>query len=388
MTAPRTKVLVVFIDAFGPEQLRRFGEALSFLPHTKKLEGILGYSSGALPTILTGAAPEEHGRMCLFSARRDGETSILRPLKWLGLLPRIVHERSRVRRVAERLLAKASRLEGYVALHKVPPDLFEWLDMPERDDMFRAESIGGARTFLADARAAGLSVYSAPWQLQEEARWRHTHDALRSQQPDLAFLYATELDSIMHREGPNGPRAEDAMRRIAANVARARDEMGSDGSQLTTLVVGDHGMAHVHSFVNPKAMLSRVPNMRLFVDSTMIRAWGTDAELSRLRREIERERWVGQWLQGGLLEERRVPRDDAFGKAMFVLDEGAIFAPSFLGGRVAGMHGYDVHSHCAKAALASDTPIDERVVGIDSVAGVVRARLGLGATSSASRRGP
>lgn len=62
----RNTVLIVFIDAFGPDQLARFDEFFSFLPYRKSLHGILGYSSGALPTILTGQTPNMHGRMCLF----------------------------------------------------------------------------------------------------------------------------------------------------------------------------------------------------------------------------------------------------------------------------------------------------------------------------------
>lgn len=377
MPSPKKKVLVVFIDAFGPEQLSRFGERLSFLPHHKRLDGILGYSSGALPTILTGAPPAQHGRMCLFAESKNQKTSILRPLKWLGLLPRLVHERSRVRRVAEKLLTKAAKLEGYVALHRVPPELFDWLDMPEREDMFQSPDIGGAPTFLSDARRAGLSVYAAPWQLPEAKRWEHAHQAMRSESPDLTFLYATEMDAIMHREGPNGPDAEAAFDRISSNIARARELLAEDGSPLLTMVIGDHGMARVHTFVDPRKVLSLVPHVRLFVDSTMIRAWGSDSDLSQLRREIERAGWQGSWLAGDVLVDRRVPKNDLFGRAMFVLPEGAIFAPSFLGGRVNGMHGYDVNTTCSKAALASDAPIGQQVTGIDSVAGVVRQNLDL-----------
>lgn len=375
--AGRNRVLVVFVDAFGPDQLARFSDYLDFLPHRKSLGGILGYSSGALPSILTGTTPATHGRMCLFSEREAGTTSILRPLKWLGLLPRLVHERARVRQVVEKVLTKAARLEGYVALHKVPPELFEWLDMPEREDMFQADHIGGASTFLADARDAGLKVFAAPWQMPEPDRWAHTHQVLSTTAPDLAFLYCAELDGIMHREGPQGHEAEPAFQRIAKNIQRARESLGSDGSALTTLVVGDHGMAKVSVFIDPRGLVTRVSDLRLFVDSTMLRAWGTDSQLARLRLEIEKEGWDGQWLDEKQLAERHVPKNHLFGKAMFVLPEGAIFAPSFLGGRVSGMHGYDIHSACAQAALASDAPIPEDIETISNVAQVVRSELSL-----------
>lgn len=208
-------------------------------------------------------------------------------------------------------------------------------------------------------------------------RWEHSVDALKTQKPDLAFLYATALDGIMHQEGPNGPVAVEAAERIASNIERARDIMSPDGSNLTTLVVGDHGMAEVSSFIDPRKMLAKVGEMRLFVDSTMIRAWGDDSQLSQLRLEIEKENWPGNWFDGEALATRKVPKNDIFGRAIYVLDEGCIFAPGFLGGRLAGMHGYDTGCSCSKAALASDYPIDLKVTGIDHIAEIVRSRLDL-----------
>jgi hypothetical protein len=135
-------------------------------------------------------------------------------------------------------------------------------------------------------------------------------------------------------------------------------------------------MAQVESFVDPRTLLKRVNGIRLFIDSTMIRAWGPESDLSRLRLELEKETWNGTWLQGPELSARQVPHT-VFGQAMYVLAEGAIFAPSFLGGRVAGMHGYDTATACAKAGLASDAPIGDEITSIDKIAGIVRRTLAL-----------
>lgn len=371
-----SKVLVVFVDAFGFDQLERFDELFGSFPHRKSLQSILGYTSGALPTILTGEPPDVHGRMCLFSACEREETSVLQPLQWLGLMPRAVHEQRHVRKIAERLLAKSAGLTGYVALHRVPPEHFTWLDVPEREDMFTAETVGGARTFLSDARAAGLSVYASPWQTPEPRRWVDAYSALQAGLPDLTFLYTPALDGIMHREGTRGPEAFDVMERIVRNIDRAREILTQDGVDLTTLVVGDHGMADVHTDLDPRSVLHRLPNMRVFVDSTMMRFWGDQHELSAARLEVERAGFPGQWLDKRMLSQRKVPVD-RYGSAIFLLDEGAIFSPSFLGGRLSGMHGYDFGSASARAALVSDCPIPPDCRSIASVAGLVRRELGL-----------
>jgi hypothetical protein len=382
MSSTPRRVLVVFVDAFGRTQLDRFGEHLDFLPHRRGLRGILGYSSGALPTVLTGAPPATHGRMCLFSKRADADESILSPLAWLGLLPAVLHERAALRRWLGRALAHAAGLTGYVALHRVPPEAFRWLDLPERDDLFRADRIGAASTFLADARRAGLSVLTARWQSPEAERWAAAYTELERRQPDLAFLYVTELDGALHARGNDAPEIEEVVRRFAARIARARERLGADGTPVTTIVVGDHGMADVTRVVDPRPVLAQLGAAQAFVDSTMIRLWGGEAALSRARLALERAALPGAWLDAGALRERRVPMEGApFAEALWLLPEGTLFAPSFLGGRVRGMHGYDVGASSAFAGLASDDPAVLGATALTDVAGIVRERLSLPAAA-------
>lgn len=368
---------MVFVDAFGPRQLERFGSRLAYLGHRKQLRGVLGYTSGALATVLTGVPPRFHGRMCLFSERQSGSTGVLTPLRWMGLLPRVVHERRRFRALAERWIKLRYGIDGYVALHKVPPEAFPWLDLPERDDLFQARDIGGAATFLSQAREAGLSVYASPWQLPEPKRWRVALDTLRRTKPDLSFLYCAELDAILHREGNRGSQAEDALDRIAENIAEARLRLMEDGQPLTTLVVGDHGMADVRSSIDPRPLVADLSPLRVFVDSTMLRLWGDARELRRARAAIARCGWPGRWLDVSALKACSAPVSGApYGNALFLLDEGVLFAPSYVGGRVAGMHGYALNAASCFAAVASDRSLPAACTGLSDFAPLVRGALG------------
>lgn len=373
----KQRVLVVFVDALGTAQLERFGETLSFVPHRRSLGGVLGYSSGALATVLTGAPGSEHGRMCLFSQRSEGEPGLLTPLSWLGILPRVVHERGGLRRILARVLSRSAGLTGYVALHRVPPEAFRWLDLPEREDIFAAKEIGGVPTFLARAREAGLSVYASPWQVPEERRWEEIHRMLKRETPDLAFLYAAELDGVLHAEGNDGNAARAVRIRIAEHLERARTAMLRGGGSLLTVLVGDHGMADVHKTIDPRGVVSRI-GARVFVDSTMLRVWGNPPALIRARIELERARLPGVWLDAAALEKRDAPIQGApYGSALFLLAEGCIFAPSYVGGKARGMHGYDLPSSSAQAAIASDQPLPASVSSLIDLAPMVTSALGL-----------
>jgi hypothetical protein len=253
--------------------------------------------------------------------------------------------------------------------------------------LFSAPEIGGVRTFLADARDAGLSVYASPWQLPEPERWAQAERALKSEAPRLAFLYCAELDAILHREGNGGAEAQAAILRIAARIDRARHLMARDGAEVLTLVVGDHGMADIQATVDPRRLLERAGTSRLFVDSTMLRCWGTESELSQVKKEIEAACWPGTWMDQAALRDSEVPtRDSPYGDAFFVLEEGVMFAPSFLGGAARGMHGYGLSSSSCFAALASDHPLPKRCKSLADLAPLVRSTLGLEQTAAAGAK--
>src|ERR1044072_6661844 len=94
----KRRVLIAFVGAPGRSLLVR-GGGLGALPHRGRRRGVLGYSCAALPTLLTGAPPSRHGRMCLF-ARASGSVSVLAPLGLPGLLPRPLHQRPWLSRLA------------------------------------------------------------------------------------------------------------------------------------------------------------------------------------------------------------------------------------------------------------------------------------------------
>jgi len=372
------RVLVVFVDALGPSQLDRLGERLSGMPHRRVLRGILGYSSGALPTLLTGAPPTAHGRMCLFSRRVGGSDNVLAPLSLLGFLPRVLHERGPLRRAAATLLSRFAGLSGYLSLHRVPPEAFSWLDIPEREDMFQSDSIGDSRTFLADARAAGLTVFAARWQLPEQERWAEAFAALAQEKPDLSFLYTAEIDASLHAHGNHSPQTDEVFARLATRINRARDLLSQGGRKLTTIVVGDHGMADVIRAVDPRPLLARLHVEHAFVDSTMLRLWGGSSDLSRARDELSSAGTPGVFLDSEALSARQAPmRGAPFAQAMWLLPEGMIFAPSWVGGRARGMHGYDIGTPSSFAALGSDSTAMTNCHALTDVAAVLRRVLGL-----------
>src|SRR5688572_21141705 len=87
----------VLIDGFGWHEAQELDLLGDLLPHRRPLRTVLGYSSGAIPTLLTGKPPAEHGHWNLFYYDPAGS-----PFRWLrpfGVLPAAILDNRLSRKV-------------------------------------------------------------------------------------------------------------------------------------------------------------------------------------------------------------------------------------------------------------------------------------------------
>ncbi len=69
--------VVALIDALGWEYIRERKFLDDVLPYRTPLQTVLGFSSGAIPTILTGLMPERHGHWNLFLLRSQARSVLV-----------------------------------------------------------------------------------------------------------------------------------------------------------------------------------------------------------------------------------------------------------------------------------------------------------------------
>jgi hypothetical protein len=122
--------LFIFIDACGWEIIKDDPFANTLAPNRRRLESVFGYSSTCVPSILSGAWPDEHRNWCYFVY--DPEKSpfrALRPLRWL---PRAVTSRRRFRRHLSKLIGKHLKFRGYFDLYNIPFEHISLFDFTEK----------------------------------------------------------------------------------------------------------------------------------------------------------------------------------------------------------------------------------------------------------------
>ena len=94
----------VFVDALGWEQVEKYGFLKDLLPYRREIEMQFGYSCTAIPTILSGKRPDEHGHLAFYDYAP--EKSPFKAMRFVAplLRPRSFWRRGRVRNQLSKLV--------------------------------------------------------------------------------------------------------------------------------------------------------------------------------------------------------------------------------------------------------------------------------------------
>jgi hypothetical protein len=344
----------VLIDALGWQIIKDRPFLDAELPTRLPLTTVLGYSSGAIPTILTGLTPAQSGRWNLFYY--DPAGSPFWWLKWGSYLPARLLDNRYARKIIKEL---GRRVLGMGPLFEcgVSPRLLPWFNWVEKHNIYGEGGIPLAASIfdLLKRRGVDYRVYSyhnfSDTQGLERARSDISDGAA-----SFIFLYLSEMDHYLHAHCQEPAAVTErlawyeARLRTVFSAALARDP----GAHLA--VMSDHGMTPVHSQYDLVGAIEKLdfkmPRHYLSIyDSTMARYWFFDAAARRaIVAELERTPCGRILTDAELVELGIFFPDRRYGELVFLFDPGWLFARSdFNGGgwQPAGMHGYhptDPHS--------------------------------------------
>lgn len=363
MSSPRLQV-VALIDALGWEYLRDRQFLDDLLPYRTPLQTVLGFSSGAIPTILTGLMPERHGHWNLFYY--DPKTAPFWWMKAFRWLPNRMldnrYTRKIMKELGRRVLGLGPTFECCVA-----PQLLPYFNFSEKRDIYGPKGIENAPSLfdeLEDERRP-YRVYNYHQCSDPEILRRAKRDIAESD-ATFFFIYLCEVDGFLHLhcKEPEAVSQKldwyDAQLREVFAIARERDP------EAWFMVCSDHGMAPVTSHADVAAVVTklgfRMPQDYLSVyDSTMARFWFFNEEAKQQITSAMQSLACGQ-----VLTKEELCRfgldfpDDRYGELIFLLNPGCMVAKSDFNGTgwfPSGMHGYhpeDIHSDAI--FLSSERP--------------------------------
>ena len=350
----RELAVVILIDALGWEIVQHFGFCRDILPRSAPLETVLGYSSAAIPSLLSGTVPAEHGHWAMY--RYAPRSS---PFRYLRHVPSLPHALEwRLRRLVRRVTDRRGLIQGYYDLYEIPPKLLAYFDVSSRGDPYTPGGL--ARETLFDRlEKDGVPYKQWNYRTAESDNFSALRAAIDCD-ARMLFLYTAELDALMHRVGIFDDAVGEKLAWYEARILEIRD--AAAGRDLTLYVFSDHGMTDVTRVADLMSQVERW-GIRLgrdvvaFYDSTMARFWCKTKIGDKLTEKLNSTGW-GRVMTDAELERFGCRFEDgSYGEVIFLMAPGGLIVPSFMGKEaIAAMHGYDPADRYSKGCfLCSET---------------------------------
>lgn len=362
--------VILLIDALGWDIARRFAFCRGLFDRSGPLETILGYSSAAIPSLLTGVPPSEHGAWAMY--KYSPERS---PFRLYRRLPRLPHAAQwRLRALTRRIIERRRTIRGYYDLYEIPLEVLGHFDVAEHGDPY---AVGGLpRESIFDRLAArGVAFRMWTYRTPEKENFKALRAAVASPARVL-FLYTADLDALMHRVGTSHERVGAKLAEYERWIEAVVEEASSRKREATFFLFSDHGMTDVVKSVDLRAKVESWGyrfgrDFVAFYDSTMARFWCEARRRNDLAARLDDTSW-GRVLEEEELRSLGCRFDGApYGDLIFLLKPGYLIVPSFMGREpLAAMHGYhpdDPSSFGCFYTTASGHELPRSILNIKSV---------------------
>jgi predicted AlkP superfamily pyrophosphatase or phosphodiesterase len=388
MQSRRPLHVFVLIDALGWRVLEGRQFLNDLLPHRTPLRTVLGFSSGAIPTILTGLPPSETGHWNLFYY--DPQGSPFRWLRYFLFLPSALLENRVTRKVLKemgrRVLGLGPLFECLVATRLLP--YFNWV---EKRNIYGRKGITGAPSIFDDLEAAAI-----PHRVYTYHHWRDTEILdnairdLKGGEVEALFLYLSEMDHFLHEHRPDPDRLYPQLKRYEDRLREVFELARRQDSDVRIYVFSDHGMTPVGNrydlMRDVEALGLRMPQDYLVVyDSTMARYWFFSEEARRKVMGVLQASPCGRILPDKELQDLGIFFEDRrFGEVIFLLHPGWLLSRSDFNGagwNPSGMHGYHPDDPESDAIFLSNRDPGIPMRTLSDVHTCIRKSMNLGASS-------
>jgi len=351
--------VVLLIDALGYEIVQEFDFCAGILERRSALGTVLGYSSAAIPSLLSGVTPSEHGSWAMYRLA-DGRS----PFGYLRLLPQLPHALEwRVRWLTRRITDRRGVVRGYYDLYDIPVHVLGHFDVAQHQDPYVPRGL--SRETVFDAFVAGGTPYRLwYYRTSEEENMPALLDTI-DDDARVLFLYTAELDALMHRVGIFHESVASKLKRYERFLEDVLETCARRGRDVDIHVLSDHGMTDVDRSVDLWGEMER-RGARLgrdylaFYDSTMARLW-CDDRIRDLAHGYLRDTGTGRLLSDAELEAYGCRFPDArYGGSVFLAEPGVMIVPSFMGqNQIAAMHGYDPDDRYSLGCFLTNDPRGE-----------------------------
>ncbi|MGH9342631.1 MAG: alkaline phosphatase family protein [Terriglobia bacterium] len=386
-TGKRRISLCILIDALGWKVIEDQPFLNGLLVHRQPLKTVLGFSSGAIPSLLTGESPSKHGHWNLFYY--DPVNSPFARMRWLRHFPeKLANHRitqKLIKETGRRLFHMGPQFECYVKPTLMP--FFNWV---ERRCIYEPGGISGAPSIfdkLGDAHIPYRAYSYHHWSDQEILD--RAQEDLKNSNAEFFFVYLCELDAELHRFWAYPERLKQMLTKYERKLRELCDTALNLDPDASLAIFSDHGMAPVTNrydlMKDIDALGWKMPDDYLVVyDSTMARFWFFNEAARESISACLAGQYCGQILSDDELQDLGIHFPDRrYGETIFLLNSGFMFYRSdFHSGNwlPEGMHGYHPNDPYSDAVFLSNRPPASPLCSIRNITGYMERAAGLRAS--------
>ena len=365
----KTIEIFLFIDALGWKIVNDHKFLTELLPERKKINMQFGYSSSAIPTILSGKTPSEHGHLGLF--RFAPETSPFKAFSRFAWLfkPESFWNRGRVRHHLSKLLKKVYGFTGYFQLYRMPLWKLKFVDYCEKRDLFVAGGMENIANLHDTLSRKGVDFHISDWHLNDDKNYISAEKAIEDGK-NFLFVYTASFDGVLHDKISDTAAIKNKLDDIGKQIVHLYRKAEEYAEKVHFTVISDHGMTPLAGTVNIMDAVEK--NGLVFgkdygacFDSTMARFYYLNENAEPVISGLMKK-FPGHFLSKEEESKYGIYRTDRiFGDAIFLLDAGIQIVPSDMGDKPQnGMHGFAPENEHSFAMILSNTPIPEKVENV------------------------
>ena len=362
----KTIEIFLFIDALGWKIVNDHNFLPELLPHRKKIFMQFGYSSSAIPTILSGKTPAEHGHLGLF--KFAPATSPFKTISKLAgfFKPASFWNRGRVRHHLSKILKKIYGFTGYFQLYRMPLWKLKYVDYCEKRDLFVANGMENIANLHDTLSAKGVKFHISDWHLSDAENYLAAEKAV-AEGKNFLFVYTASLDGVLHDKVSDSAAVAAKLAEIALQIESLYRKACEFAGNVHFTIISDHGMTPLAGTADIMQAIGKTnlvfgSDYGACYDSTMARFYYLSEKSPEIIAGVMKE-FPGRFLSIDEEKAYGIYREDrAFGDGIFLLEPGIQLAPSDMGGKpLNGMHGFAPEDEHSFAAILSNTALPERV---------------------------
>ena len=378
----KTIEIFLFIDALGWRIVNDHQFLAEFLPERRKINMQFGYSSSAIPTILSGKTPAEHGHLGLFRFAPDASPfKALSRLAWL-FKPAKFWNRGRVRHHLSKLLKKLYGFTGYFQLYRMPIWKLKFVDYCEKRDLFIAGGMENIANLHDTLSKKGVNFHISDWHLSDRENYLAAEKAIDDGK-NFLFVYTASLDGLLHDKISDAAAIENKLNEIALQIKSLYDKAALSAHEVHFTIISDHGMTPLTGTADimkdmEQSNLVFGRDYGACYDSTMARFYYLSENAEPVITALMAKH-PGHFLSRSDEIKYGIYRADrAFGDAIFLLDAGIQIVPSDMGEKpLNGMHGFAPENEHSPAAILSNTALPEEVEHVADYFNLMIERAGI-----------